>query len=77
MPGDFCSKRTREATAYSPSLRSNTHLVYTTEDLGPRAVELTRFFGEFTPKKARLPARRYLKLIDRVDARARPASPPS
>ncbi len=37
---------------YSAFLQSNTHLVYTTDDLGPRAVELTRFFGQFTPKKA-------------------------
>jgi hypothetical protein len=52
MPPDFCSKRTGEATAYSPSLRSNTHLVYTTEDLGPRGLNRLAFLGEFTPKKA-------------------------
>jgi hypothetical protein len=36
--------RTREAAAYSPFPPSNTHLVYTTEDLRPAAVELTHFF---------------------------------
>jgi hypothetical protein len=45
MPRGFSCEETREATAYCPFLRSTTYLVYTTEDLEQRAIELTRFFG--------------------------------
>jgi hypothetical protein len=42
----------REAAAYSPFRLSNTHLVYTTEDLRPTAVELTRFFDWMQSEKS-------------------------
>jgi hypothetical protein len=44
--------RMREAAAYSPFPPSNTHLVYTTEDLRLTAVELTRFFDRGRPEKS-------------------------
>jgi hypothetical protein len=43
---------TLDAAAYSPFPRSNTHLVYATEHLRPRAVELTHFFSWMTAEKS-------------------------
>jgi hypothetical protein len=49
MHADFCSKRAREASLLSISRgRPST---WSTLDLGPRAVELTRFFG-ISPRKS-------------------------
>lgn len=54
-----------EAEAYSSCTRSNTHLVYTTEDLRLRSAELTRFFGWECPKKALMHSE-LVKLAKRV-----------
>jgi hypothetical protein len=43
---------TLDAAAYSPFPRSNTHLVYTTEHLRPRAVEVTHFFSWMTAENS-------------------------
>jgi hypothetical protein len=48
----FVGRGHARAAAYSPFLLSNTHLVYTTEDLRPPTIEMTRFFGWMQPEKS-------------------------
>jgi hypothetical protein len=69
MPCGFRSQRDAQRTSYSPYSRSNTHLVYTTEDLRLRTVELTRFFGWGSGEKSAYTQRiGQVGLASRVDA---------